>query len=371
MTIVILVAGSGRRFRDTKPKSLSMVKDKSLLQRTLEQIRKLDQATPIRVVTGYKSEAIEEELNDLKIDGLTIVENKEFAKDQNIISAQMGMLGVDSDVLVLEGDCIYNEASIREFLNELGSGKNIIFTFGNIDRDKKNAIIRCDSGGLIDGYIIGDKPRDLECSEWSNMAGAVLFSRHDLTDVRGWLKRTGADPSKTYYFHPLTDLSEDSGLDVLVSRLGGDSEFSTFNTQKQYLDVMKEMGVETQIQLIDVRDLLISRDYDDTIVENEKRLFLDGGLWKKPICIDSEFSIVLEGENRIEAAKQIGLNVVPAISFDLSEVRVTPNSNDMHEIDYDMIFSRLKSGEVYPLDNFSISFDSEIPECSIDLEELA
>ena len=39
MTIVILVAGSGRRFRDKKPKSLSMVKDRSLLQRTLEQIR--------------------------------------------------------------------------------------------------------------------------------------------------------------------------------------------------------------------------------------------------------------------------------------------------------------------------------------------
>ena len=370
MTIVILVAGSGRRFRDKKPKSLSMVKDRSLLQRTLEQIRTVDKTTPIRVVTGYESQAIEEELDGLMISHLTIIENKEFAKDQNIISAQMGMYGIDSDVLVLEGDCIYNESSIREFLNELGSGKNIIFTFGDVDRDKKNAIISCDSEGLINGYKIGDKPRDLDCSEWSNMAGAVLFSRHDMTDVRGWLERTGADPSKTYYFHPLTDLSGGLGIDVLVSRLGEGSEFSTFNTQKQYLEVMREMGVETQIKLLDISDLLISRECDETIVEDEKSQFLDCGLWKKPICIDSEFSIVLEGENRIVAAKQIGLKIAPAISFNISEVMINPVNNDVDECDFEMIFSRLKSGEVHPLDNFHISFYSEIPECSIDLEEL-
>ena len=39
MTVVILVAGSGRRFMDTKPKSLCMVNEKTLLERTIGMVR--------------------------------------------------------------------------------------------------------------------------------------------------------------------------------------------------------------------------------------------------------------------------------------------------------------------------------------------
>ena len=59
MTVVILVAGSGKRFRDKKPKCLSMVNEKTLLERTIEMIRLVDEEVPIRIVTGYNSMAIE------------------------------------------------------------------------------------------------------------------------------------------------------------------------------------------------------------------------------------------------------------------------------------------------------------------------
>jgi CTP:phosphocholine cytidylyltransferase-like protein len=367
MAVVILVAGSGKRFRDKKPKCLSMVKEKTLLERTIEMIRLVDEEVPIRIVTGYNSMAIEKKVSEMMITGLTVMKNEHYLKDQNILSAQLGMSGVESDVLVLEGDCLYNEASMREFVSSIGSGRNIIFSIGRAEIGKKNAVVRSDGNGRLTGYMIGERSPEFESTEWSNMSGAALFSMEDLEGVISWLDISGSNPAETYYFQPLVDSNDFS---VSITKLGKGSEFSTFNTQKQYLEIMAEMGVETKIKLIDTESLLHVEGFSEKRVNWLRRKIEEEGVWNKPICIDSEHGIVMDGQHRMEVAREMGLSVIPAIGFSHSEVEFWSLRPKNHEVTKELIIKKSLSGDIYPYKTVKYSFPTEILGCSIDLEEL-
>ena len=221
MTVVILVAGSGRRFRDENPTCLSTVKGGTLLERTIGLIREIDDSVPIRLVTGYKSSSIEELLEEMDVEGVTVIKNLEYENDQNIISAQRGSSEVDSDVLILEGDCIFNEVSMEAFISSIGSNKNTIFSIGDVDLNLKNAVVKSDENGFA-GFTMGERNPGMDLSKWSNMSGAVLFSERSY-QINNWLDKSGADPAKTYYFQPLIE----GELEVKITRLGDEAEFST------------------------------------------------------------------------------------------------------------------------------------------------
>ncbi len=366
MTVVILVAGSGRRFRDENPKCLSTVKGGTLLERTIGLIREIDDSVPIRLVTGYKSSSIEELLEGMDVEGVTVIKNLEYENDQNIISAQRGSSEVDSDVLILEGDCIFNEVSMEAFISSIGSNKNTIFSIGDVDLNLKNAVVKSDENGNFAGFTMGERNPEMDLSKWSNMSGAVLFSERDLTQINNWLDKSGADPAKTYYFQPLIE----GELEVKITRLGDEAEFSTFNTQKQYLEIMAEMGVETEIKLVETEKLLHVEGFSEKRVLWLRNKIEEDGVWNKPICIDYEFGIVMDGQHRMEVAKAMGLTVIPAIGFTHSEVDFWSLRPKSHEVTLELIMSKSLSGDVYPYKTVKYSFPTEIPECSIDLEEL-
>ena len=99
------------------------------------------------------------------------------------------MIETESDVLVLEGDCIFNEESMKSFISMIGSDRNTIFTIGEPDPNAENAILKRDSKGKLIGYKIGKKDPSLSLDNWSNMTGAVLFSQSDLPRILSWLDR--------------------------------------------------------------------------------------------------------------------------------------------------------------------------------------
>lgn len=367
MTVVILVAGSGRRFMDTKPKSLCMVNEKTLLERTIGMVRNEGKHIKIRIITGFNAPEIEDVVEKIGDEGIETIYNKRFNEDQNILSAQIGMTEAESDVLVLEGDCIYNEESMKSFISMIGRNRNTIFTIGEPDYNAENAILKRDSNGKLIGYKIGKRDPPLSLDNWSNMAGAVLFSQSDLPSILSWLDRTKEDPAKTYYFQPLVDMDE---FEVDLYSLGENAEFSTFNTQKQYLEIMDSMGVETKIKLIETDSLKHVEGFSQKRVSWLKEKILDEGVWNKPICIDSEHMIVMDGQHRMEVAKELGMKFTPCVCFKHEEVDFWSLRPKSHEVNLELVMSKALSGDIYPYKTVKYSFPTDVPACAITLGEL-
>lgn len=366
MTIVILAAGRGTRFRDRMPKCLSMIDENTLLERTIGLIRKCDSDVQVIVITGYKAQFIDEVVERIGDDGVKTLYNPDFREDQNIISAIAGLNEVDTDVLVLEGDCIFNEIAMSEFVSMIGSNKTSIFTIGKAEEGKKNAIFLSGKDGSLVEFRMGERKGGIRNGNWSNMAGSVLFSKEITRKIGEWFYDSGRDPSTTYYFQPL--LEGDFGADI--HKLKNGSKFSTFNTQKQYLDIMSEMGVETKIKLIETDSLRHVEGFSEKRVEWLKEKIVSEGIWNKPICIDSDHRIVMDGQHRMEVAKKLGLSVVPSICFKHDEVDFWSLRPKSHEVTYDLIMAKSLSGQIYPYKTVKYAFPCEIPGCAIDIEEL-
>tara|TARA_B100001142_G_scaffold126224_1_gene128103 strand:+ start:575 stop:1675 length:1101 start_codon:yes stop_codon:yes gene_type:complete len=366
MTVVILVAGSGTRFRDEKPKCLVDINGITLLEWTISLIREVDDEVPIRLVTGHKYNLIQEYVDRLEYNNLETVHNLDYENDQNILSAHTGMAGIDTDILILEGDCIFNKKTMEELVTSIGKNKNIIFTKGESELNKTNAIIKSNKDGNFAGYIIGKRPL-IDNKEWYNMTGSVLFNKYDIKNIISWLNKNDRDPRSTYYFQPLVEKEEI--FEVEVMELNESSDFLSFNTQVEYLVAMEKLGLETKIRLIDTKFLKHVEGFSEKRVEWLKNKIIKEGIWNKPICIDSKYGIVMDGQHRMEVAKSLNVSKIPAILFEHGEVEFW-SLRDNHIVDLESIIDKSLSGKIYPYKTVKYSFPIEIPKCSINLEEL-
>ena len=366
MTVVILVAGRGTRFRDQKPKCLVDINGISLLEWTISLIREINNDIPIKLVTGHKSELIKEHMCNVNYNNLEIIHNINYENDQNILSAHTGMKDVKTDVLILEGDCIFNRAAMETLVGSVGKNKNIIFTKGKANLKRKNAIIKSDLDGKFEKYLIGNK--NIESNKnWTNMAGLVLFSKDDINRILNWLNEYNINPKVTYYFQPLVE--DEKIFNVTVEEMKENANFLSFNTQVEYIDAMEKLGIKTTIRLVDVKNLRHVEGYSKKRVEWLKDKIVKEGIWNKPICIDSEYGIVMDGQHRMEVAKELKINRVPALLFKHDEVDFW-SLRDNHVVDLESIIDKSLSGDIYPYKTVKYAFPMEIPKCSINLEEL-
>ena len=94
------------------------------------------------------------------------------------------------------------------------------------------------------------------------------------------------------------------------------------------------------------------------------------GVWSKPVAIDADHDLVLDGQHRMEAAKILNLARVPAVRYPYADVEVwslRPN----HQFDWKRVTERALANEPYPYKTVKHRFpDGGLPPCSIDLETL-
>lgn len=365
MTIALLVAGRGTRFNNHIPKCLMDVGGQSLLERTITLIRNNSKVVPILVITGYMGEEVREVAERLKDKNLTVIHNVKFEEDQNILSAQVAIKSSSKEILILEGDCIFNEFSISEFISRMGVGENVFFTKDNALFNRKNAIIKSNNGSFS-GYLKGDREAGMEMDGWTNMAGAVLFNESAMLKVSRFLEDSKFESKSTYYFQPLL---EDTDLTSKVHPLSNNSMFITFNTQFEYLNSMAKIGVETKISLFNVDLLNHVEGFSKKRVEWLKEKIITEGIWNLPICIDGEYGIVMDGQHRMEVAKSLGLSHIPVLKFTHQEVDFW-SLRDNHEVSLKQIIENHSTGNVYPYKTVKYGFPVEVPKCSINLEEL-
>ena len=369
MAVVLLAAGRGSRFNNYLPKSLVELGEQTVLEGMIRLIRKIDSGIPIYVITGYKSELVARQISEINDERVECVHNDVFEDDQNIISARLGLEFSISDTLVLEGDCIFNMETMEQFIAHIGRGTSVIFANEIAITGKNNAIVTSNDDGTISGYNIGERAETIELENWNDMAGAAIISNGDIQSFMDWFSGEEFDPRKTYYFQPLLDFSG-SRIKTKVQILSEGSQSLSFNTQSQLIHVMERMGFEPQIKLIGTNFLRHVEGFSKKRVNWLKEKIVSDGIWNKPICIDGEFGIVMDGQHRMEVAKELGLVVVPALIFSHKNVEFW-SLRANHEVSLDLIMENYQSGKTYPYKTVKYGFPVDVPVCSFGLEELS
>jgi L-serine kinase (ADP) len=96
---------------------------------------------------------------------------------------------------------------------------------------------------------------------------------------------------------------------------------------------------------------------------------LKEGIWVKPLALDQEHNLVLDGQHRMEVALSIGLKCVPAVKYDYSSVKVW-SLRENYEFDWVRVVDTVLSGTIYPYKTVKHEFGPSFPSCNHPLDEL-
>lgn len=95
------------------------------------------------------------------------------------------------------------------------------------------------------------------------------------------------------------------------------------------------------------------------------------GVWRVPLVLEREHHLAMDGQHRMEVAKQLGLAVVPALLYRYDEVVVWSLRPDHYTVSGAEIVSRALSGDIYPYKTAKHRFPcGNLPKLAIPLAAL-
>ena len=124
------------------------------------------------------------------------------------------------------------------------------------------------------------------------------------------------------------------------------------------------------IDLVDVSSLKHIEGFSQKRVEWLREKIVTEKIWKKPIALDSEHGLVLDGQHRMEVALALRLDRVPAVRFSYEELTVWSLRPTTHEVTWQLVVERALSGQIYPYKTVKHSFPNQFPSCSYSLKRL-
>ncbi len=138
MTAVILAAGTGSRLGTSSPKCLVRVGGRTLIERSLEAIRRAGIRDAV-VVNGFAAGQIEQALRTGRGSGwpsIRLIHNPDFGSTGSMQSLLSARHALSDDILVLESDLLYEERALAAILSQgkensilvsdpLGSGDDV------------------------------------------------------------------------------------------------------------------------------------------------------------------------------------------------------------------------------------------------------
>jgi choline kinase len=150
--VVILGAGVGSRLRpltDAIPKLLVEVSGKPILHRALEVLIPSDEVRSVTIVVGYRGDQIEAATKDLS-PKIKIVRNHSYEQTNNMHSLYLALATLDMkcDVVIMNGDCVYDPAVLREAINGHGDA---IFTDSAYPNNDESMHVDINTNGAICG----------------------------------------------------------------------------------------------------------------------------------------------------------------------------------------------------------------------------
>lgn len=105
--------------------------------------------------------------------------------------------------------------------------------------------------------------------------------------------------------------------------------------------------IQREIVLVEVQKLRHIEDYGRKRVIWLKNKIIDEEIWTVPLKIDHENFLVMDGQHRMEVAKELNLKHVPCLLYSYDEVKVW-SLRDNHEVTARLVIERALSDNIYP-----------------------
>ena len=210
MKVLILAAGQGTRLKpltDDKPKCMVKINGKSIIQRQIETLRDCGiKEDEIFILSGYKSDILEEYLSDTKVN---FIKNFEF-QHTNMVYTMMcaeKILNEEEDIILAYGDIVYNK-EIIQLLMEKKNNISVIVDDGWYDYWKMRCDNPLDDAETLkfdnEDYLleIGQKTKDLKDVESQYILAISYFGDKknrlvsSLDDSIKWLIKASKNGNK-------------------------------------------------------------------------------------------------------------------------------------------------------------------------------
>ena len=195
---VILAGGEGKRMKSDKPKTLSEVMGKPMLQWVIDALRKSG-VDNICVVKGYKKECIEEYIATLDYNVSSVYQAERLGTGHAVMMAKDFLLKNEGDVIILNGDAPFmdSETISNAYDQHIATNSSATVISARVENPTGyGRIVRAEDGSLK--AIVEQKDADeatLAINEGNS--GGFWFNTNDLLSVLDNIQANNA--AKEYY----------------------------------------------------------------------------------------------------------------------------------------------------------------------------
>lgn len=125
------------------------------------------------------------------------------------------------------------------------------------------------------------------------------------------------------------------------------------------------------MKLVNINLLKHIESFSPERVDNMHRKTLDSGVWERPICVEKNHFLVLDGQHRFEMAKKLGLKYIPCELFDYYEPDLeTWSLRKECQVSKELVIAGALSGDIYPYKTAKHKFPRKIVKCMIPIKDI-
>lgn len=372
MQAIILLAGQGSRMGDlTKNNHKSLLPistHETFLSRLMHQLNEYE-FSKVVVVTGYLNHLIEQELEKYQLE-IEVVHNDRFREDTNIYSMKLALEKISSSepVIVIEGDIWLEDLALKTIYEESSQNKSIWFTRGNFVPGMYGGILNKNAQNKVEDVRIVPA-FEKQYSTYQKLVGMMTFGTDEIIPYKQFLDHSILSGTNQYYLMPWIENLENLpcyGIDIAHYKVESVNSELEYNKLYQELNAEKE---QLEIELIAVDSL---KPIEDFISERADQLFetiSENEFWIKPIVIESEHGLILDGHHRFNVAKRMGLKKIPVIVVDYKDIEIW-SLRPEEEVTHELVVKRALSNNIYPNKTVKHNFPFAVPECKISIKTL-
>jgi choline kinase len=370
-TAIILAAGQGKRMRPltlNNHKSLLRYRGETFIRRLVRQL--LDnRIAKIFIVIGYLGEQIKTELADYP--DIVFIENDKYEQDINIYSLSLALERVDEPFILLEADTIIDDDGLAYVTgNEFGS-QSVWFTNNCFNASQSGGILKAGQNRqVIDLKIVPEYESQYE--GYKKLTGLMRIGNQELPIFRKLIQEYSSRSIAEYYLVPwIENLTALSAIEADLK----DFCFATFNTVADYEGITNgnlfEKALENdRVDLVAVNELRHIEAFDPAKVDLLVEKIAREKFWTRPIYIDRDNNLVLDGQHRLEVAKRLNLRLMPVQKYDYSEVEIWSLRRE-EVVTHELVIQRALAGDIYPYKTVKHNFLDPVTRIKFDLKELA
>ena len=218
---IILCAGQGKRLApltENRPKCLLPVGPKSILEHILDNLEEAE-LEEIILVTGFKSQSVEDLVNGKRNGRFRFVLNERFSATNTAYSLNLALRTVDSDFVLINGDVLFDKAILMELVGH--PQKNCVVVDRRVALDEEEVKVIANGNKLV---RIGKELNPEDCL--GEAIGINKLSRETIPSLRDIFDELAARKEYHHFF--------ETGIDRLVSR---DFRFEIQLTERPWIEI--------------------------------------------------------------------------------------------------------------------------------------